>query len=62
MRRLHERMPVILEPGDYDKWLADDDPRELLKPCPVDMLECFPVSAKVNSAKNDAPDLIAPAR
>jgi len=26
------------------------------------MLQCFPVSARVNSTKNDAPDLIAPAR
>jgi putative SOS response-associated peptidase YedK len=27
-----------------------------------DMLECHPVSTRVNSPKNDAPDLIAPAR
>ena len=61
-RRLHDRMPVILEPDDYRTWLEAEDPRELLKPAPDDMLQCFPVSSRVNSPKNDAPDLIAPAR
>lgn len=55
-------MPVILERKDYQKWLEADDPRDLLKPCPVEMLQCFPVSARVNSPKNNAPDLIAPTR
>jgi putative SOS response-associated peptidase YedK len=59
---LHNRMPVILEPNDYRTWLEADDPRELLKPCPAEMLQCFPVSSRVNTPKNDAPDLIAPAR
>ncbi len=60
--RLHDRMPVIIEPEDYRTWLEGEDPRELLKPCPVEMLQCFPVSTRVNSPKNDAPDLIEPAR
>jgi putative SOS response-associated peptidase YedK len=55
-------MPVILEPEDYETWLEADDPRDLLKPCPVEMLQFYPVSTRVNAAKNDAPDLIAPAR
>lgn len=62
VRPLHDRMPVILEPSRYNDWLTADDPRELLKPCPSDMLECYPVSMKVNSLRNDAPDLIDPAR
>ena len=62
VKRLHDRMPVILDPADYATWLEADDPRALLKPCPLDMLQLFPVSTRVNSAKNDAPDLIAPAR
>ena len=61
-KRLHDRMPVIVEPENYREWLEADDPRELLRPAPLDMLQCFPVSTRVNSAKNDAPDLIAPAR
>ena len=55
-------MPVILDPDDYRTRLEADDPRELLKPCPVEMLQCYPVSTRVNTPKNDAPDLIAPAR
>jgi putative SOS response-associated peptidase YedK len=62
LRRLHDRMPAIVQPEDYRAWLEADDPRELLAPCPDDFLQCFPVSARVNSPKNDAPDLIAPAR
>jgi hypothetical protein len=27
----------------------------------VEMLQCYPVSTRVNALKNDAPDLIAPA-
>ena len=62
MRPLHDRMPVVLKHEDYRTWLEAEDPRELLVPCPEAMLECFPVSSRVNSPKNDAPDLIAPAR
>jgi putative SOS response-associated peptidase YedK len=60
--RLHDRMPVILDPADYRTCLEADDPRGLLKPPPVEMLQCYPVSSRVNTPKNDAPDLIAPAR
>lgn len=62
VKRLHDRMPVILDPADYGRWLEEDDPRELLKPAPVEMLQCYPVSKRVNTPKNDPPDLIAPAR
>ena len=62
VRSVHDRMPVILRHDDYRTWLEADDPRELLVPCPEEMLECFPVTSRVNSPKNDAPDLISPAR
>ena len=30
---IHDRMPVILAPGDYARWLGDEpDPRELMRP------------------------------
>jgi putative SOS response-associated peptidase YedK len=55
VRELHERMPVILAPDDYAAWLEADDPRELLKPCPVEALRAYPVGARVNNpANNDA--------
>lgn len=60
--RLHNRMPVVLEPENYRTWLEANDPRELLRSAPVELLQCYPVSSRVNTPKNDAPDLIAPAR
>lgn len=63
---IHQRMPVVLSPEDYDFWLdpAVTEPealRPLLAPCPSEWLEAHPVSARVNSPQNDEPALIAPA-
>lgn len=64
MRPIHNRMPVILAPEDYAFWLAADAPlpavRSLLRPCPAEWLEAFPVSRRVNSPHNEGPDLIVP--
>lgn len=60
--RFHDRMPVILDPGDYERWLDPDDPAalQLLQPCPDDWLEAYPVSPRVNSPQNDDPELVEP--
>ena len=50
---LHNRMPVILRPDDYDHWLATDDPRELLKPCHNELVYAYPVRTRVNSPQNN---------
>jgi putative SOS response-associated peptidase YedK len=67
MAELHDRMPVILDPADYDAWLDPADPRgadprgaELLRPCPAEWLEAVPVSTRVNSPRNDDPSVIQP--
>jgi putative SOS response-associated peptidase YedK len=59
---VHDRMPVILDPGDFERWLDPEaaNGRELLKPCPAEWLEAVPVSARVNSPDNDDPECIAP--
>jgi putative SOS response-associated peptidase YedK len=57
---LHERMPVILAPGDYDAWLGGAAGAELLRPAPDDAVEFFPVSRRVNSVKYDDPECMAP--
>lgn len=64
--RLHDRMPVILPPEDWEVWLDRTacDPAQLVRlyrPSCADQMEAFAVSALVNSVKNDAEDLIAPA-
>jgi len=60
---LHDRMPAILHPDEYRKWLD----REVTKPAdlqylfqsyPADLMEMYPVSQSVNSPKNDSADLI----
>ena len=62
MSQLHNRMPVILAPADYDAWLDPSDLRgpELLRPCPTEWLEALPVSTRVNSPKNDDPSIFEP--
>jgi len=32
----HDRMPAILAPGDYARWLGEEpDPRDLMRSCPA---------------------------
>ena len=59
---IHDRMPVILGPATYDRWLdpARPEAEELLRPCPDEWLEAFPVSKQVNNVRNDAAELITP--
>ena len=63
---VHNRMPVILQPEDYEMWLDPDfDEREpltsLLKPFPADAMEAYPVSRRVNKPSNNEPGCIEPA-
>ena len=62
MRPLHNRMPVILEPGDYGRWLDGELPAsgvaDLLKPSPAGSMEAWPVSTRVNRPGNEGPELI----
>jgi putative SOS response-associated peptidase YedK len=63
MQRIHDRMPVILQPKDYDLWLNPEvGDRERLLPLLIpyagEDLELYPVSRLVNSPKNDRPELI----
>jgi putative SOS response-associated peptidase YedK len=61
---VHDRMPVILMPEDYDHWLDNstgvDELRGLLKPYDPDLMKAFRVSRAVNSVKNDTPECIEP--
>jgi len=57
IRPLHDRMPVILEPKSFEKWLepdaSPDELNSLLKPCSPELLRIYRVSSHVNSPKND---------
>ena len=59
--QVHDRMPVILAPADFERWLEPQaDGRDFLAPCPANWLEALPVSPRVNSPQNDDPECIAP--
>lgn len=62
MARIHNRMPVILDPADHDAWLDAQRPggEGLLRPCPAGWLEAVPVSPRVNSPRNDDTALLEP--
>lgn len=61
---IHGRMPVILHPEAEDAWLdpkLDDQIerlKDLLVPVPAEALHAHPVSRRVNSVRNQGPDLI----
>ena len=58
---IHDRMPVILRPEDYDRWLGiEPDPRDRLRPFPAEALRMWPISTRLNSPRNDDPDLLTP--
>jgi putative SOS response-associated peptidase YedK len=62
VRKIQERMPVIIEPEDWPLWLgeAEGDPAALLRPTPDGVLRFWPVDRKVGNVKNDGPELIEP--
>jgi putative SOS response-associated peptidase YedK len=65
MQTIHERMPVILDPGDYARWLDPaetqaDDVADLLRPFDADRMTAYPVSTRVNTPTNNDADLIRP--
>lgn len=65
MVEIHDRMPVILPPGAWDRWLdpANDDLErlgKLLVPAPAQLTVMHAVSTEVNNARNAGAQLIEP--
>lgn len=63
MAKLHDRMPVILSPNDYKRWLEPslnrvEDVEDLLQPY-AGTTQAHPVSRAVNNVRNDNPELVA---
>ena len=60
--KFHNRMPVIITPGDYETWLTGTPTQALalLRPYPPDAMRAYPVSTRVNHPDNDAPELVDP--
>jgi putative SOS response-associated peptidase YedK len=59
---IHDRMPVIFDPADYDLWLDPDvQDAKRLEPYRGEAMAAWPVSTLVNSPKADDPRCIEPA-
>jgi len=60
----HNRMPVIVKPADYERWMAPAEshqlPVDLLRPYPDELMTAWKVDPAVGNVKNDEPGLIAP--
>jgi putative SOS response-associated peptidase YedK len=67
MRRIHDRMPVIVDQANWDLWL-DPTPRDagellgLFEPREDLALDAYAVVPLVNNVRNDGPDLWLPAQ
>ena len=60
MKNIHNRMPVILKPGNEREWLEEQNPetlKALLKPIDSEFLTAYKVSKLVNSPANDRPEV-----
>lgn len=61
---IHERMPVVVRPGDRDAWLTRSTPVDrldaVLRSAPDGSLELRRVSTRVNRPDDDDPELLEP--
>jgi putative SOS response-associated peptidase YedK len=51
---IHNRMPLIIAPGDYARWLGNEpDPHVLMRPFPAEPMRTWLISTRVNKPEND---------
>ena len=65
MAPIHDRMPVILAPDQFDTWLDPDNPdidglRGLMQPCDPARMAAHPVSPAINRGTVEGPECIKP--
>jgi putative SOS response-associated peptidase YedK len=62
LRNVHDRMPLIIAPEDYARWLdrSTSAVTDLIAPFPSDALRVYPISSRVNAVKNDDASLLQP--
>jgi putative SOS response-associated peptidase YedK len=64
LAQIHGRMPVVLGPEAWDRWLDPGataaDLARLLVPCPDDALLVRPASRLVNDPRRDGPEILEP--
>jgi putative SOS response-associated peptidase YedK len=60
---IHNRMPVILDPADYGRWLGEEpanqnELQQMLRPFPAERMRAYRIGPQVGNVKNDDPSLI----
>lgn len=65
MAPIHDRMPVLIDAREWTLWLdpSNDDVgalAQLLGPADDRLLQRYPVTARVNSVRNNGPELVEP--
>lgn len=65
LETIHPRMPVILRPEQYHRWLSSDTTpipqlETLMQTYPEAEMHAYPVSSYVNKVAHDSPECIAP--
>ncbi len=65
LQPIHERMPVIVDPQDYDLWLdsqvqTPQTLQQLLRSYPAAAMTAYPVSTLVNNSRHNSPECIVP--
>ena len=65
MTPIHDRMPAILDPVDEARWLdpgitVPEAVLDCLRPYPAEAMDAYPVSARVNTPRNEGADLLTP--
>lgn len=63
MAPLCRQMPVIIQPAGWNLWLGTEgsqerELRDLLAPCPSELLTAWPINRRVRNARNDDPEIL----
>jgi putative SOS response-associated peptidase YedK len=64
LAEIHDRMPLIVDERDWDRWLDPDQPADtdlLTAPPDIAGIDVREVSTLVNSVRNNGPELLEPA-
>ena len=64
MEPIHNRMPLIIPPKDYERWMAPTDPAhlpvDLLRPYPAEEMKAWKVGKAVGNTRNNDASLVEP--
>lgn len=64
LEAIHNRMPVIIDSKDYERWLESADPAylpsDLLRPFPAERMKVWKIARSVGNVRNNNPGLLDP--